>query len=213
MKTRVDLYFCGMGEDTFTDQIMIWRPNYSIARIYPAGELERLGVHTVGELAEYIKLSREIQENLGDWGMENFTWEHVYVRHEDYMLGLDEDKFLEAICRYLNTDHLELAWFQAGGASLHNEQGYTFTVRSRERNHQHLPHVHVSKGGVEARYALETLEPLDPLKQPLKKDDKNVIRPFLRANQNRLKELWRHNMNGYYTPALSEEGKQFYPES
>ncbi len=213
MEIRFHLYFCGMSEETFTEKIMIYQPNYSIERTYTAGDLERLGICTAGGLVEHMKQSQEIQENLGDWGMENFTWEHIYILHQDYMLGLDEDKSLEDICRYLNTDHLELAWFQVGGASLHNEMGYTFTVRSKEHNHQHLPHVHVSKDGAEARYALETLEPLDHLEQPLKRDDRKVIRPFLQKNQNLLKEMWRHNMNGYCTPALSEEGKQFYPES
>lgn len=213
MEIRFHLYFCGMSEETFTEKIMIYQPNYSIERTYTAGDLERLGICTAGGLVEHMKQSQEIQENLGDWGLENFTWEHIYILHQDYMLGLDEDKSLEDICRYLNTDHLELAWFQVGGASLHNEMGYTFTVRSKEHNHQHLPHVHVSKDGAEARYALETLEPLDHLEQPLKRDDRKVIRPFLQKNQNLLKEMWRHNMNGYCTPALSEEGKQFYPES
>lgn len=213
MKIRFCLHFCGVSEETFTDQIMIYQPNYSIERTYTAGELEQFGVHTVSGLIEYIKQSQEIQKNLGDWGMENFTWEHAYVLHQDYMLGLNEDKSLDDILSYLGVDYLDLVWFQVGGASLHNELGYTFTVRSREHNHQHLPHVHVSKDGAEARYALETLEPLDPLKQPLKRDDKKVIRPFLQKNQNRLKEMWRHNMNGYYTPSLSQEGKQFYPES
>lgn len=207
------LYFCGMSEGTFTEKIVIYEPNYSIEQTYTGCDLERLGICTAGELMEHIKQSQKIQENLGDWGMENFTWEHIYILHQDYMLGLDEDKSLKDICRHLNTEHLELAWFQVGGASMQN-QGYTFTVRSKEHNHQHLPHVHVSKGGVEARYALDTLEPIDvPLEQPLKRDDKKVIRPFLEKNQERLKEMWRHNMNGYCTPALSEKGKQFYPES
>ena len=213
MVIRFHLYFCGISEETFTKQIMIYQPNFSIERIYSAGNLEQLGISTVSGLTEHMKQSQEIQENLGDWGMENFIWEHIYILYQDYMLGLNEDKSLKDICRYLNADHLELAWFQVGGASLHNENGYTFTVRSKEHNHQHLPHVHVSKAGAEARYALETLETLDTLTQPLKRDDKTVIRPFLQKNQNRLKEMWCHNMSGYYTPSLSEEGKQYYPES
>ena len=72
MVIRFHLYFCGISEETFTKQIMIYQPNFSIERIYSAGNLEQLGISTVSGLTEHMKQSQEIQENLGDWGMENF---------------------------------------------------------------------------------------------------------------------------------------------
>ena len=52
-----------------------------------------------------------------------------------------------------------------------------------------MPHVHISKSGVEIRYSLEDLTPMDPLVNPHKRDSKKIILPFLKNNQSKLLEM------------------------
>lgn len=79
--------------------------------------------------------------------------------------------------------------------------------------HEHLPHVHVSKAGVEIRYSLESLLPMDSLVNPHKRDNKKIITPFLQRNQERLLEMRSYYTKGYTTPEITQEGQQFYSES
>lgn len=46
-----------------------------------------------------------------------------------------------------------------------------------------MPHVHVTKAGIDIRYSLETLLPIDPLVNPHKRDNKKIIVPFLQNNK------------------------------
>ena len=81
-----------------------------------------------------------------------------------------------------------------------------------KKNHMHMPHVHVWKDGVECRYALDTLKPIDKVKKPHKKDNKKITL-FLRKNYNKLMELWNQYQKGYNTPELDQGGKQWCKES
>lgn len=89
-----------------------------------------------------------------------------------------------------------------------NSEYYTPTVVQ-----QRMPHVHVSKAGVEIRYSLETLLPMDSLVNPHKRDNKKIITPFLQRNQERLLEMWSYYTKGYTTPEITQEGQQFYSAS
>ena len=76
-----------------------------------------------------------------------------------------------------------------------------------------MPHVHVSKAGVEIRYSLETLQPIDPLKNPHQRDNKKIIIPFLEQHREEFLQLWNHYINGYTVPTYTEDMKQFYAET
>lgn len=192
---------------------MIYKPNSRITRSFTEAALQQFAIVYVSELIDLLKKDIAIRESLGTWGVENFSIETVYIQHHDYLLGLQEDKSISEIFRDLETHRLEFAYFVVGGASIHNETGYRFTVHSNEKIHEHMPHVHVSKNGVEIRYSLETLLPIDPLVNPLKHDNKKIITPFLQRNQEQLLEMWSYCTKGYTTPEITQEGKQFYSES
>lgn len=212
-KLYFNIHFCGMNSETFTKQIMIYKPNYSINKMFDIKTLNELKITTIDELVNYIKTDLKVKEMLGNWGMENFSFRTTYIEHHDYLLGLKEDKSISEVFHYFNTTEMTFDHFVVGGASIHNETKYRFTVHSDEKIHEHTPHVHVSKSGVEIRYSLEDLTPMDSLVNPHKRDSKKIILPFLKNNQSKLLEMWNHNMSGYYTPDISENGCQFYSES
>ena len=193
---------------------MIYKPFRSMARDFTEKLRHQAGDTRISDLVEALKQDAEIREGLGEWGLAHVTAEAVYVMHRDFMLRFREDKTVSEVFRDFETDRLELAYFlAAGGASIHNETHYRFTLHPDERVHEHTPHVHVKKAGVEIRYSLEDLMPMDPLVNPHKRDDKKIIRPFLKKNQEMLLEMWRYNAKGYAAPEMNENGQQFYRES
>lgn len=212
-RLRFNIYICGMSDETFSEQIMIWRPSYAITKYFSQNDLDELKITRVSELIEYIKQDDMMCEALGEWGLETINTERVYIRHQDCLLGLLGDKSLSDIFDCFCSEDLEIAFFIVGGASIHNETSYRFTVHPNEDVHRHMPHVHVSKDGVEIRYSLETLQPIDSLVNPHKRDNKRIITPFLVKNQKKLMVLWQLYMDGYTSPQITEEGQQFYAES
>lgn len=212
-KLKFNVYVCGMSEETFTKQIMIYRPINTISKTFSQKELSELGIDYVSDLIENIKQDRTMEEALGEWGLENVSVETVYIQYRDCLLGLLENKSILSIFNYFNCESLEWAYFIVGGASIHNGTSYRFTVHPNEDIHRHMPHVHVSKGNVEIRYSLETLQPIDSLVNPHRRDNKKIIVPFLRENQEKLFKFWNLYLNGYTSPAITQEGQQFYSES
>lgn len=210
---RFNFYFCGMSKETFSEQIMIYKPNSSIIRNFTEDNLQELSITYVSELIGYLKKDTEITKYLGTWGLENLSIATVYVHHHDYLLGIQEDKTIPSIFLDFETNQLELAYFVVAGASIHNETSYRFTIHPNEKIHEHMPHVHVSKGGVEIRYSLETLLPIDPLINPHKRDNKKIITPFLQNNHDLLLKMWEYYTKGYTIPEITQEGQQFYGES
>lgn len=210
---QFNIYFCGMSEETFSEQIMIYKPISTITRCFAETALQKLEIAAVGELIDYLKEDIAIKESLGTWGLAHLSTATVYIQHHGYLLGMREEKTISEIFRDLETSRLEFAYFIVGGASIHNETSYRFTIHPDEKIHEHLPHVHVSKAGVEIRYSLETLLPMDSLVNPHKRDNKKIITPFLQRNQERLLEMWSYYTKGYTTPEITQEGQQFYSES
>lgn len=207
------IYFCGMCDETFTEQIMIWKPYSSITKTYTVEDLNENAIVKVSDLINQMKSNVMVEESLGDWGMDNFSYLTTYVKYQDYLLGFKEDKAVSEILKYLNTDQLDFAYFIVGGASLYNDKDYRFTVHSDEKVHLYMPHVHVWKNDVVIRYSLDTLSPIDRLVYPHKRDHKKSIMPFLTMNKDRLLDMWQKNIDGYKTPVITEDGSQFYSES
>lgn len=210
---KFNIHICGISDKTFAEQIMIWRPIHTATKTFSQDDLNELGIARVSELIEHIKQDDAMREVLGEWGLESIGTETVYIWRQDYLLGLLEDKALSDIFDYFHSEHIELAFFIVGGASIHNETSYRFTVHPNEDIHRHMPHVHVSKDDVEIRYSLETLQPIDSLVNPHRRDNKKIIIPFIEKNQEKLMGLWQLYMAGYTSPQITQEGQQFYAES
>lgn len=213
LELQFNIYFCGMSEETFSERIMIYKPNHSITRCFTKSALEKRKIVYVGELLDHLKQDVEIIDHLGTGSLDNFTVETIYIQHHDCLFGLQKDKPISEVFSDFNTHHLEFAYFIVGGASIHNETGYRFTIHPDEKIHEHMPHVHISKAGVEIRYSLETLLPIDPLVNPHKHDNKKIITPFLQNHHKQLLEMWNYYIKGYTIPEITEEGQQFYGES
>lgn len=210
---KFNIYVCGMSEETFSKQIMIYRPIDTTTKTFSQEDLSELGIDYVSDLVEEIKRDRAMGEVLGEWGLENISTKTIYIQYQDCLLGLLENKTISDIFDYFNSEKLELAYFLVGGASIHNETSYRFTVHPNEDIHRYMPHVHVSKDDVEIRYSLETLQPIDSLVNPHRRDNKKIILPFLKKNQEKLLGFWQLYMDGYASPAITQEGQQFYSES
>lgn len=210
---RFYIYVCGMSKETFAEQIMIYRPIHTRTKVLLQKDLDELSIVYVSELINYIKQDNAMRKVLGKDGLESISTERIYIRHQDYLLGLREDKALSDIFDYFRSNSLELVFFIVGGASIHNETSYRFTVHPNEEIHRHMPHVHVSKDNVEIRYSLETLQPIDSLVNPHRRDNKKIIIPFLEKNQEKLMEFWQLYTDGYTSPQITQEGQQFYAES
>lgn len=213
-KLQFNIYFCGMSEETFSEQIMIYKPNSCIVKSFTKADLRDKNIVRVGELIDALKKDMVIRESLGSWALDNFTISTVYIKYRNCLLGLQKDKPILEVFRDFDTHQLEFAYFAVGGgASIHNETSYRFTVHPNEKIHEHMPHVHVLKAGVEIRYSLETLQPIDPLVNPHRRDNKKIIMPFLHQNHEQLLAMWRCCAKGYTAPEITQDGQQFYKES
>lgn len=212
-KLKFNIYVCGMSEETFSEQIMIYQPVHTTTKTFSQKDLCELGINYVSDLVEDIKQDHAMREVLGEWRLENISTETIYIQCQDYLLGLLENKAISDVFDYFSSEDLELAYFIVGGASIHNETSYRFTVHPNEDIHRHMPHVHVSKDDIDIRYSLETLQPIDSLVNPHRRDNKRIITPFLRKNQEKLLGFWQLYMDGYASPTITQEGQQFYSES
>ena len=210
---KVNIYFCGMSDETFSEQIMIYKPHGSITRCFSEKTLQQSGIVYISDLLNHLKRDTYIKERLSKQSLDKLAVSKIYIQNHDCLLGLREDKPLSTVYNDFDAPCLEFACFFVAGASIHNETSYRFTIHPDEKIHEHMPHVHVSKGEVEIRYSLETLLPIDPLVNPHKRDNKKIITPFLKRNHKKLLELWNYYTRGYSVPQITQEGQQFYAES
>ena len=52
---QFNIYFCWMSEETFSEQIMIYKPISTITRCFTEAALQQFEIATVGELIDYLK--------------------------------------------------------------------------------------------------------------------------------------------------------------
>ena len=208
-------YYCGMSEDLFADNIMIFQPVSYYSKSY---DLENNLLSTM-KLSDAIQLFKDYalkdDDALGNWGVDGLQVDTIYLRSSDAFLGIQEDKLLADMYAYFSCDYLEFVYiYVAGGASFWCN-GYQFIVHPNEDIHRHHPHVHVRHDDNETRYSLDTLTrfPNDTFSRDFKRDEKKKILPYLRKNQAKLRRYWDNYLNGYIPPIEDEEGKQYYRES
>lgn len=208
-----NIYFCGMSEETFSDQIMIYKPLNTITISLSTSDLLQHEITYVSDLLDHLKNRDAMHGSLGTWELDNLNISNIYIAHQHCLFGLRSNKTVSDIFVDFNTNTLQFAYFVVAGASIHDETSYRFTIHPDEKIHDNMPHVHVSKAGVEIRYSLETLQPIDALTNPHKRDNKKIITPFLKQHHTQLMEMWNYYRKGYSTPEITERGQQFYPES
>ena len=207
----------GMGDDTFSPIIMVDKPYEEIRTVLTLQELTELDIQRVSDLIEYIKTTHpDMEAKIGSYGMENFCYQNIYLMRDDYLIGLQDDKEINAILEDFQNDSLAFAYiYVAGGASLHY-MGFRFDVHlSREQIHAYTPHVHVIHDDVSVRYSLETFERFeqDKYSRVHAKYEKKRILPFLNDHKEELMEFWNMAMKSYIPPQIGENGCQYCKES
>ena len=205
-------YSSGMSSDTFSDSIMIDRPYGKTERVYEIGDELDEGA----TLQQMIDLFRNDSDcDIGIWAKDKITIENAYVYIDNMFLGLLSDKPLLQIAKDLERASLHIVFFCVAGGASREYQGFRFIVHPREDIHRYKPHVHVKKGEYETRYSLETFErfPEDEFSREFKKKEKTIIVPYLKKHVKELMELWNLYLNGYTSPEITLEGKQYYRES
>jgi hypothetical protein len=152
---------------------------------------------------------------LGEFGIENFNVENIYIKHKGYLIGLQEDKSLSDVFSYFKKNILEFDYIYVAGGASREYHGYQFIVHPKEDIHRYTPHVHVKKDSVALRYYLETFERFkgDKHLREHDRDEKKIIIPFLEQNKKWLWEEWDMYMNGYTPPIVTESGKQYCKET
>lgn len=219
MKTiEFEICTCGMSEEMFSDKIMIPRPFHTHKIIYTWEECVSKNMLYISDIiAAVSRANDDADPPFFHYSMDECTFQTVYVKYQDCLLGLAEDKLLTDLFAVINSDTLSIVYiFVAGGASL-GYWGYRFIVHSDEYVHKDSPHphVHVVKDGISVRYYLDSLERFQedkPTRAHLR-DERKKIKPFLKSNQKKLLEFWDLAMKGYMPPTVNEVGEQFYPES
>ena len=212
---RFTAYFSGMSGTFFSETILISKPygHYEKKITFEDEQLEHL---RISDVLGMIKDAAEQDHNaLGDWGGKNLGVDTIYIKTEQAMLGLQEDKALSEVFLFFDSEVLELSYFVvAGGASIHCN-GYQFIVHPDERIHEHTPHVHVKKDDVVVRYYLDSLKrfPQDKASREFDRDEKKRIMPCLKKNQDTFYKYWNQYMHGYVPPTEDENGRQYYSES
>lgn len=203
------IYVCGMNRHTVTQKIMIHAPYAMYEKTFYGNDLAS---KTISDIIQIV--GKDAAAFLTEHGVK-LSWEHVCIRTSSALIALQEDKKLDEIFTYFSTDDIQFAYFFiVGGASIHCG-GYRFTVHPDEDIHRNSPHVHVYKDGKNARYSLNTLKrfPDDNILREFIRDEKKIILPYLKKNQEKLMGYWNHYMNGYTFPAEDVDGNQYYPES
>lgn len=198
-----------MSDRNFSDKIMIYEPLSKFEKTYT---YEQNAFKTVNEFLSIIKI--DAIEFLGEYGAETLAAERVYISTPDALIGMQEDKTFHELFEYFSSENIQLVYFLVAGASIHCS-GYRFTVHPNEEIHRNTPHVHVCKENMSVRYSLDTLERFerDDVPREYARDEKKIILPYLRKNQDKLMAYWNHYINGYTVPYEDECGRQYYPES
>ena len=205
-----------MSRKSFTKKIMIYKPHSTVRKVFSLNNCNDCGIVYISDLINHIVANlSDIQSLLGDYGMENFNYRSIYIRHKDYLLGLQNDKSLAEIFYFFGKNKVEIDYILVlGGASIHCN-GYRFIVHPNEEIHRYHPHVHVYKNDVSVRYSLDTFKRFeqDIPSREHKRDEKKIIIPALKKNVKRLYGFWNQYMSGYIPPDEDENGKQYYKES
>lgn len=213
-KIEIALYICGMSDEWFSDTIMIYKPNVLFIQEF---EFEDNIVEDY-RVSGLIKLfcSRLADEpTFEKYMLELLNLENAYIYERGALFGLKQDKFLSELFSDFCQETIHLAFFIISGGASITHNGYLFIVHPDEEIHKHRPHVHVRKNGAETRYSLETLTrfPKDKITHEFLRDEKKVIYPYLKKNQQKLQEYWELCNKGYIPPEEDCEGKQYYKET
>lgn len=210
------IHICGMSKRDISRKIMIDKPFKTITKFINLSYCLKNNISTIDNLISHIKESvNGLFDLLGEFGIENFNVESIYIKHKGYLIGLQENKYLSDIFTYFKRSILEFDYIYVAGGASREHRGYKFIVHPKEDIHRYTPHVHVQKYNIAPRYYLKTFERFkdDEYLREHDRDEKKIIIPFLEKNKKWLWKEWDMYMNGYTPPIVTESGKQYCKET
>lgn len=213
-KIEIALYICGMTDEWFSDTIMIYKPSEPFVKVFEF-ENDIVADYRVSGLIKQFCSRLADEPTFEKYMIEFLNLDNAYIYERGALFGLKQDKFLSELFSDFCQETIHFAFFIiAGGASI-SHNGYRFIVHPDEEIHKHRPHVHVQKNGAVTRYSLETLTrfPEDKITREFLRDEKKVIHPYLKKNQQKLQEYWDLYIKGYIPPEEDCNGKQYYKET
>lgn len=217
MKTVIfKIHICGMSSKTFSRKIMIYKPFKTITKSLRLAYCLQNNISTVEALIAHIKnTTNNLAHYLGEFGLDNFVVENVYIKHKGYLIGLQHNKRLTDIFQFFKKSIVVFDYILVAGGASCEYHGYKFIVHSNEDIHKNMPHVHVEKDGVAPRYHLGTLERIatDKYLPDHLRDEKKIIKPYIRKHIKWFNEKWLMSVNGYIPPVETETGLQYCKES
>lgn len=197
---------CGMSDKYFSKKIRIYKPTHTKRKTI---FINKKNEHkTIFEILQEIKYIQSNQTNIEE--------KNIYVKKRDYLLKGIKHKTIKEISNYIDKKILRLYIFDAVGAS-EKYRGFLFIVHSKEKIHEHQPHLHVQKNNVSVSYNLEK----DNIRRKkgnkgnkeINNAEKKVIIPFINKNFDKFMELWNDYMNGYDVPIINDNNEQYYDET
>ena len=110
------IHICGMSERTISSKIMIDKPFKTITKLLSLSYCSKNNISTIDNLISYIKEScNGLFDLLGEFGVENFNVENIYIKHKGYLIGLQEDKSLSDVFAYFKKNILEFDYIYPNG--------------------------------------------------------------------------------------------------
>ena len=208
----VTVYISGESDEYFSDTVMIYKPHSSFRKKFVIDNGKE-NVDRISDLIDKFK-SEANKDELDGWFMESMNFKTIYIKTDNALLGIQEDKNITDVFDFFRCEKLDFVFFDVGGASA-EYMGYRFTVHPNEEIHRNTPHVHVKKCDEEVRYYLDTLErfPKDKVSREIMRDEKKIIIPYLQKNKSKLYRYWNEYINGYIPPMEDADGRQYYVES
>ena len=207
------VYCCGMSDKSFSDRTMIYKPHRAFCEKFVIDSADKRTT-----LTDIIRLYKDRVRMIDDAYLklviEDISVDRLYIQTPDILWGITKNEYILNMFDYWETNELNLCFFLVGGASIHCE-GYFFLVHPNEDIHRFTPHVHVRRDDEETRYRLDTLErfPKDNISKRFLKDEKKIIKPYLRKHQEILLDFWNKYMDGSSSPGVDVRGRQYYRES
>ncbi len=209
----IELHLCSGGVDDhfFTDRIAITVDKNLIHNLYYDWNQISGEVVCIDDFLALLISNGVIMEQGELCDMR----ERCYIYKGNMFFYTKNNKTIEELFEFVDSELLQLFIFDIGGASINIENKYKLMIHTDEDIHRNLPHVHVIKGGDNVRYLLASLERIktDKCSRNILRDEKKIIISGIKRNIKNLWAMWNAYNDGYVSPVIDFDGVQYYPES
>lgn len=209
----IELHLCSGGIDDpfFTDRIAITVNKHLIQEInYDWNQISGQAI-CIDEFLALLIADGVIKEQGEPCDMR----ERCYIHKGNMFFYTKNNKTIEELFEFVDSELLQLFIFDIGGASINIDNKYKLVIHTDEDIHRNMPHVHVIKDQDNVRYLLDSLERIktDKCSRNILRDEKKIIIPGIKRNIDDLWAMWNAYNDGYISPVIDFDGVQYYSES